>query len=71
MQRIERTWMHGFRHEAGSRMGADGVPQATIMAVLGHTQITTTSRYLHGEDASRREAVAAIGRTRTALPSGI
>lgn len=70
-RRIKRTWMHGLRHEAGTRMGADGVPQATIMAVLGHTQIGTTSRYLHGEDTSMRDAVAAIGRTRAELPAGI
>jgi integrase len=38
---------HGLRHTFGSRCAAAGVPLATIMAWMGHADITTTMIYVH------------------------
>jgi integrase len=49
--------LHGLRHAAGSIMAA-GMPLATVRDMLGHAQMTTTNRYLHGKADAR--AVAAL-----------
>jgi integrase len=38
---------HGLRHCFGSRCAAAGVPLATIMAWMGHADISTTMIYVH------------------------
>ena len=44
---VRRLRLHDLRHSFGSRLAASGVDLVTIQAVMGHTAITTTSRYLH------------------------
>lgn len=46
---------HDLRHTFGSRCAVAGVPVSVIQRLMGHSSITTTSRYLHatGEDARR------------------
>ena len=49
--------IHDLRHTAGSWGHAAGLSQKEIADQLGHTQMSTTERYLHGTN-SRRSGVA-------------
>jgi integrase len=42
-----RCHLHGLRHTAASELLEEGFPISTIACQLGHTHISTTSRYLH------------------------
>lgn len=54
---------HGLRHTAGTLLMREGKADvATVAHVLGHSDISVTSRYL---DTSTDEAAAAINRRRT------
>lgn len=48
---------HDLRHTYGSLLAASGVDLVTIQAVMGHSAIQTTSRYLHAKPASEQAAV--------------
>ena len=39
--------LRDLRHEAGSRFEEAGVPVTFVSKILGHTNLTTTSRYLN------------------------
>jgi len=43
---------HDLRHTYGSLLAADGVDLVTIQAVMGHSELATTSRYLHARPAA-------------------
>ena len=43
----KRCHCHGLRHTAASELLEEGFDIATIAGQLGHTHISTTSRYLH------------------------
>jgi site-specific recombinase XerD len=42
-----RCHVHGLRHTGASNLMEEGFDMATIASVLGHSHISTTSRYLH------------------------
>lgn len=42
----KRVHAHGFRHTHATELAMEGVPLPVIAAQLGHTNITTTVRYL-------------------------
>ena len=44
---LEDFQLRGFRHEAGSRFEEAGVPINYVSNLLGHSNLTTTSRYLN------------------------
>lgn len=48
---------HDLRHTYGSLLAAAGVDLVTIQAAMGHSQLATTSRYLHARSASEEAAV--------------
>ncbi|WP_210494891.1 tyrosine-type recombinase/integrase [Patulibacter sp. SYSU D01012] len=58
--------LHGLRHAAGSIM-ARSMPLVSVRDVLGHAQLSTTNRYLHGkvEDS----AIAAMNTAFGAAPA--
>jgi integrase len=49
-----------LRHEAGSRYADADVPLAHVSKMLGHTNLTTTTRYLNVTEDALRRAVAKL-----------
>lgn len=52
---ISKVCVHSFRHMAASYALANNVPLTTVQAMMGHTDIATTSLYLHSLEKSRRQ----------------
>lgn len=52
---------HDLRHTFGSWLAGNGVPPTDIMALMGHSTLRATERYLHSSDDR-------FGRALTALP---
>jgi integrase len=48
---------HDLRHTYGSLLAAGGVDLVTIQAAMGHSDLSTTSRYLHARPASAQAAI--------------
>jgi integrase len=46
---IENLRFHDLRHEAGSRKLEAGYPMHAVSLWLGHTDLTTTARYLNAD----------------------
>lgn len=58
----QRITNHALRHSLGTLMAVQGAEAAQIMAALGHSQLSTTGRYLH----FARDAKAAMAEKYTA-----
>jgi site-specific recombinase XerD len=56
----KRVHAHGFRHTHAAQLRAEGVDIAIISKQLGHTNITTTARYL--DHLAPTAVIEAIGR---------
>jgi len=56
--------MHDLRHAHASWLLAGGADLKTVMDRLGHTQISTTQRYLHALASADDTALEAFHRTR-------
>lgn len=52
--------LHRLRHCYVTRLAAAGVPARTIMDLAGHTNLTTTLRYMHLFPGATSQAVAAL-----------
>ena len=48
---------HDLRHTFGSRLAAKGVDVVTIQKAMGHSSLSTTSRYLHARPAAEQAQV--------------
>lgn len=48
---------HDLRHTFGSLLASRGVDVVSIQAAMGHSAVTTTSRYLHARPASEQAQV--------------
>lgn len=53
---------HDLRHTAGSLAHMAGLTQKQVATMLGHRQLSTTERYLHGFAADSARAVDTVGR---------
>ena len=65
---IAHLRFHGLRHEAGSRKLEAGYPMHAVSLWLGHTDLTTTARYLNADIGqlhalNDRPAPTAVGAT--------
>ena len=61
--------LHDARHSAASVLGSLGVPLPVMMAILGHSQVTTTMRYVHTDLSAMQAAIRLLdAHHRAALP---
>ena len=61
---------HDLRHTFGSLLVASGVDLVSVKDAMGHSQLSTTSRYLHARPATER-AAAFTAAFRSSTPSGL
>jgi integrase len=52
--------LHDLRHTAATKMAENGMPEATMKALLGHMSTSMIERYSHIRDAAKREAVEGL-----------
>lgn len=57
---LKNLRFHDLRHDAASTLTMAGVPQRTVMAILGHRDPRMTMRYQHVSPDHLREAVQAL-----------
>jgi integrase len=65
--------LHGLRHSLASHMAMGGAAAAEIMAVLGHTQLSTSQKYVHWAQDARQglaERAASVAIAGMAAASG-
>lgn len=52
---------HDLRHTAGSIAHMSGLTQKQVATMLGHRQLSTTERYLHGYESDNARSVDKVG----------
>ena len=52
--------LHDLRHTAATKMAEAGVPESTMLALMGHMSRAMMERYSHIRMAAKREAVEAM-----------
>jgi integrase len=57
--------LHDLRHTAATKMAEAGVPESTMLALMGHMSRAMMERYSHIRMAAKREAVEALTIRRT------
>jgi len=55
--------LHDLRHTAATKMAEAGVPESTMLALMGHVSRAMLERYSHIRMAAKREAVEALSTT--------
>jgi len=70
MQSITSSWekavasvscrLHDLRHTAATKMAEAGIPESTMLALMGHMSRAMLERYRHIRMAAKREAVKAL-----------
>lgn len=72
MQSITSSWervrtaagvscrLHDLRHTAATKMAEAGIPESTMLALMGHMSRAMLERYSHIRMAAKREAVKAL-----------
>lgn len=58
---VRHRRLHDARHTAATMLLAQGVPTRVVMEILGHSQISVTSKYQHVVDEMHRDAAARMG----------
>ena len=58
---------HALRHTSATLSLISGVNIKTVSARLGHSQITTTNRYVHAIEEAERQASEMLGNVITSL----
>jgi integrase len=52
--------LHDLRHTFATRLAENGVPESTMLALLGHMSRAMLERYSHIRMAAKRDAVAGV-----------
>lgn len=52
--------LHDLRHTAATKMAEAGVPESTMLALMGHMSRAMMERYSHIRMAAKREAVESL-----------
>jgi integrase len=58
---VDHRRLHDARHTAATMLLAQGVPTRVVMEILGHSQISVTSKYQHVVDEMQRDAMQRMG----------
>lgn len=66
---LTKLTFHDLRHDAASNLTMAGVPQRSIMELLGHRDPRMTVRYQHLAPGHLRDAMRALERAATAPPA--
>ena len=66
---LSNLTFHDLRHDVASTLTMAGVPQRSIMAILGHRDPRMTVRYQHLSPGHLQNAMKALDRTSDQLPS--
>ncbi len=61
---------HGLRHHFASELIRAGVDVATVAELLGHSNISVTSVYLHSDLTTKRAAINSLAVVPAAIPGG-
>ncbi len=67
--RVFRCRLHDLRHTAATKMAEAGIPESTMLALMGHMSRAMLERYSHIRMAAKREAVEALSTVRKAAVS--
>ena len=59
-EELPRFRFHDLRHTVATRLTATDVPLGVVAQVLGHSQVSTTQRYAHSPDATKRQAMGRL-----------
>ena len=57
---LEGFQLRDLRHEAGSRFDEEGIPINYVSKMMGHTDLTTTTRYLNVQRRELHRVNAAV-----------
>ena len=60
---------HDLRHHSITKLAEAGVADQTLMSISGHVSRSMLDHYSHIRMAAKREAVAALGRTKEEIPT--
>jgi integrase len=61
--------LHDLRHTAATKMAEAGIPESTMLSLMGHMSRAMLERYSHIRMAAKREAVESLSvRPKTAKP---
>jgi site-specific recombinase XerD len=63
-ERLTKASTHWLRHTHGSHAVANGVPLAIVRDNLGHSNIATTSIYVHTDRDERYKAMLDMGKSK-------
>jgi len=64
--------LHDLRHTAATKMAEAGVPESTMLSLMGHMSRAMLERYSHIRMAAKRDAVEALGTSQNQpLGSGV
>jgi integrase len=66
---IPNLRFHDLRHDVASTLTMAGVPQRTVMEILGHKDPRMTLRYQHLTPAHLREAMTALDSKKQEAPA--
>lgn len=58
--------LHDLRHTAATKMAEAGVPESTMLSLMGHMSRAMMERYSHIRMAAKREAVESLSNTKPA-----
>ena len=58
--------LHDLRHTAITKLAEAGVPESTMLSLVGHMSRAMLERYSHIRMAAKREAVESLGTKREA-----
>ena len=57
---LEGRTFHWLRHSCGTALAANGVNQASIMAVMNHKTLTASARYMHANIDDTKRVIAGV-----------